>query len=84
MTRVNVTAGGIQADGYSYASFISGNGRFVSFVSEAASLGDTTGFGQASVKDLVTGELDIVSKTDAGVLGNSYTYQVDFWTTAGS
>ena len=29
VTRVNVTAGGIQADGYSYASFISGNGRFV-------------------------------------------------------
>jgi Tol biopolymer transport system component len=56
-TRVSVTAGGEQADGGSWASALSADGRWVAFDSHAPNLvpGDTNGQTDVFVRDLTTG-----------------------------
>lgn len=71
--RVSVDSNGNQSIGGSLFCKISGNGRFVVFTSGADDLvpGDTNGFADVLVKDMVTGAVEIASVDSAGVQGNS-------------
>lgn len=67
-TRVSTTASGAQvASGASQDPSISADGRFIVFRSFSAGLvpGDTNGFADIFVKDLVTGAIALVSRTPA-------------------
>lgn len=61
--RANVTAAGEQVNGAAYAPSISGNGRYVVFYSFANNLvpNDTNGRTDVLRKDLVTGDIELVS-----------------------
>ncbi|HEY8112624.1 MAG TPA: hypothetical protein VII16_07120, partial [Actinomycetes bacterium] len=56
--RVSLTSGSRQANGLSFDPNISGNGRYVAFISEASNLvpGDTNGLVDVFVRDLLKGE----------------------------
>ncbi len=60
---VSVTQGGTQANGNSFSPNVSADGHFVVFRSEASNFaaGDTNGFGDVFVKDMVTGALQAIS-----------------------
>jgi Tol biopolymer transport system component len=64
--------------GSGYGSSISGDGRFVAFLSAANNLvaGDLNGFGDAFVKDRVTGWVDRVSVSSTRVEANGLTEHV--------
>jgi Tol biopolymer transport system component len=73
--RVSVATDGTQSDGVSslYASpTISGNGRYVAFVSHASNLvaADTNGTADAFVHDLVAGTTELVSRAGDGTHGD--------------
>jgi Tol biopolymer transport system component len=72
--RVSVTAGGVQADGYSGAPTISGDGRVVAFVSGATNLlpGDTNGEPDIFVRDLQAGTTERMSVATSGAPANGY------------
>jgi Tol biopolymer transport system component len=75
--RVSVASDGAQGDAVSsqYASpTISGNGRFVAFVSHASNLvaDDTNGTADAFVYDLRTGTTELVSRAGDGTHGNRW------------
>jgi Tol biopolymer transport system component len=74
--RVNISSEGIQAlGGVSFSSSISGNGRFVAFVSEASNLVPNDVNGNSAdifVHDRQTGETKAVSITPDGETGNAY------------
>ncbi len=61
--RVSVSSAGVQANGDSTAPSISADGRFVVFMSRASNLvvGDTNGFEDVFVRDLVTGTTERIS-----------------------
>src|SRR5262249_35266437 len=65
---VSVGMGGAQSNGESRYASISGDGRYVSFYSEATNLvpGDTNGADDVFVRDLVTGVTKRVSVDGAG------------------
>jgi Tol biopolymer transport system component len=67
-TRISRGGGGHGSNGPSYDPAISGNGRYVAFVSEASNLtGDTsTHHGQIYLRDLVTGLTELVSHNPNG------------------
>lgn len=69
--------GGAQANGNSLEATISGNGRYVVFVSEASNLVANDGNGLADVfrKDLSTGDIELVSTAFSGGAANG-----DSWT----
>ena len=78
--RVSVATGGRQADSFSSGAKISGNGRFVAFVSMASTLvaGDTNGSSDVFVRDLKEGTTERVSigpggqaRSGSGTLGIS-------------
>ena len=64
--RVSVGPGGAQLDSHSVAVAITGDGRFVLFISEAADLvsGDTNEFADLFVRDLVSDTVERVNLTD--------------------
>lgn len=66
--RVSVAGDGSQSDGGSNAVAISGDGRYVAFVSQAANLvtGDTNGALDVFVRDRVTGDTERVSVAGDG------------------
>jgi Tol biopolymer transport system component len=68
-SRVSVGLGGMQPNGESARAAISGNGRFVAFVSSATNLvpGDTNAIDDVFVHDRTTGVTTLVS--DVGVVG---------------
>jgi Tol biopolymer transport system component len=68
-TRVSVTMTGAQADGGSSNPRISGDGRYVAFVSSATNLvpGDTNGVDDVFLHDRVLGTTTRVSVTTGGV-----------------
>src|SRR5262249_31186701 len=68
-----------EGDGLSTQPAISGNGRYVSFRSHATNFvaGDTNGFDDIFVKDLVTGAIERVSVSSGGVQANA-----DCWRSA--
>ena len=72
--RVNVGSGGVEANGWTYGSWISADGRFVSFASLATNLvpGDTNGKNDVFVKNLATGSIEIVSVDSNGVQSNGF------------
>ncbi|MFF9021414.1 TolB-like translocation protein [Streptomyces eurythermus] len=65
---VSTAADGTPADGDSAGAVLSGNGRFVAFLSDAGNLvpGDTNGLADVFVKDLRTGAVDRVNVAGDG------------------
>ncbi|MFN0241561.1 MAG: TolB family protein [Planctomycetota bacterium] len=71
-TRVSIGAGGVQGNGDSWVPFISANGRYVSFQSNASNLvsDDTNGLMDVFVHDRQTGSTTRVSVDTGGAQGN--------------
>ncbi len=72
--RVSEDSAGVQGNSYSQKSSISGDGRFVTFESDADNLvgRDTNDSGDIFVHDRLTGRTERVSENSSGVQGNSY------------
>lgn len=70
--RVSISSAGVQGDGWSGAASISTDGRFVAFSSSASTLvvGDTNGYIDVFVRDLVAGATERVSVSGTGAEGN--------------
>ncbi|MBI3930042.1 MAG: hypothetical protein HY319_31170 [Armatimonadetes bacterium] len=66
--RISVSSGGVEGDKRSVRPFISANGRFVAFLSDATNLvpGDTNGGFDVFVRDLVNGTTSRVSVATGG------------------
>jgi Tol biopolymer transport system component len=83
---------GTPASGPASAASLSGNGRFIAFVSSAGNLvpGDTNDDADVFLRDRVTGRTTVVSATPEGVPGNGFSTRPDvspdgryvgFWST---
>jgi Tol biopolymer transport system component len=74
--RVSVAAGGTEGNGQSDSPSISGDGRFVAFVSGASNLvaGDTNGADDVFVYDRQTGAIQRLSVADGGDEGDNDSY----------
>jgi Tol biopolymer transport system component len=77
-TRVSVDSGGTQGNDESFASAISGDGRYVAFSSAATNLvsGDTNGTFDIFVHDRQTGATTRVSVDSSGAQGNDHSGRV--------
>jgi Ca2+-binding RTX toxin-like protein len=89
LTRISIGDSGLQGNADSFAPQISGNGRYVTFTSIASNLaaGDTRDSSDAFRKDLVTGELTLISTDRAGQpAGRSFAADVasNGWVVMGS
>jgi Tol biopolymer transport system component len=75
-TRVSVATGGAQGQGESYLGYISANGEYVVFTSEAGNLvaGDTNGWADVFVRDVVGAETTRVSVHTDGTQGDDESY----------
>ena len=75
-TRVSVASDGTQGDADSWYQSISANGRYVAFYSEASNLvsGDTNGYGDVFVHDLLTQQTERVSVASDGTQGNEVSW----------
>ena len=75
-TRVSLGVGGAEADGMSSAPQISGDGRFVAFLSGATNLvnGDTNNAWDVFVLELATGTITRASLSTAGTQANALSY----------
>jgi Tol biopolymer transport system component len=73
--RVSVGPAGVQGDDASTLPAISGNGRFVAFISDATNLvsDDNNGFREAFVRDRLTGTTQRVSVGPGGVEADNIT-----------
>ena len=73
-TRVSVASNGMQGNGYANSPFISNDGRYVAFYSDASNLvnGDTNGVSDVFVHDRQTGGTVRVSVASDGMQGNSW------------
>src|SRR5262249_35179982 len=91
--RVSVDSNGTEANGGSFASAISGDGRFVAFESDATNLvaDDTNGSQDIFVHDRQTGTTERVSVSSAADQANDFSYKptissdgrfVAFWSVA--
>jgi Tol biopolymer transport system component len=71
-TLVSRNSGGVEGDGVSDGAFISPDGRYVTFRSEATNLvaDDTNGMPDIFVRDRQTGTTTLVSRSSAGVVGD--------------
>jgi len=69
----SVDSAGLPSDGFSYEAAISGRGRFVAFASTGTNLvpGDTNGFYDVFVRDVVSGLTVRASVSSAGAQGNA-------------
>lgn len=72
VTRVSETKNGAQGNGASTVSWLSPDGRFVTFKSSASNFAttDTNGVDDAFLKDMQTGELFVISANSSGTTGN--------------
>jgi hypothetical protein len=70
--RISLGAGGASGDGPSFGATLGGGARYVLFVSWATNLvpGDTNATRDVFLRDRVTGSLEIVSVSTAGIAGN--------------
>lgn len=77
VTRVSVSSAGVEGNGASYWPFISADGRYVTFTSEADNLVDvdTNGFGDVFLHDMKTGTTELVSVATDGTSAN----ELSFW-----
>ncbi|HWC12969.1 MAG TPA: hypothetical protein VG929_00045, partial [Actinomycetota bacterium] len=75
-SRVSVAADGTQANRASQNSAISSDGRYVAFASRATNLidGETSDRLHIFVKDLVSGTVELASRSTAGVEGNGTSF----------
>jgi len=75
-TRVSVATGGTQANGVSFGSALSADGRYVAFSSDATNLvpGDTNNAGDVFVRDRRTGTTERVSLSSAGAQGGEESF----------
>jgi Tol biopolymer transport system component len=82
IARVSVSSAGIEGDKASYWPFISSDGRYVTFTSDADNLveSDTNGVGDVFVHDKQTGETQLISRTTDGTIGND----LSFWSSISS
>lgn len=76
--RVSVSTAGAEANGAALNGWISANGRFIGWISDATNLtaGDTNGVPDSFVRDLATGTTVRVSSNAAGEPGNATSYEV--------
>jgi hypothetical protein len=77
LVRVSTTSNGQEANGRSYSPSISSDGRLVAFRSDASNLvsNDTNGVGDIFVKNMLTGEIRLVSLNVDGILGNNHSFE---------
>ncbi len=70
--RVSLSGGGAQTNDMSFNPSLSGDGRYVAFVSYANNLvaGDGNGYRDVFVKDTATGAVELVSRSSGGAQGN--------------
>jgi uncharacterized repeat protein (TIGR03803 family) len=71
-TTARIAGAAGQTNGNSFSPSLSADGRFVAFYSHASNLvaGDTNARPDVFVHDRISGETTLVSRSDAGVLGN--------------
>ncbi|HUP78871.1 MAG TPA: hypothetical protein VM260_09970, partial [Pirellula sp.] len=76
-TRVSTNSAGTQANSTSVQASISGDGKFVTFTSNASNLvsGDSNGLQDIFVKDLTTGTTTRVSTDSNGTQADSHSYE---------
>ena len=93
LTLASTSDTGVKGNARSFKPSLSAAGTKVAFISSATNLdpADTDGFSDVYVKDLTTGDLTLASTSDAGVKGNSGSFEpslsadgtkVAFWSTA--
>ena len=77
INRISIAADGSQANGASGQQTLSGDGRYVAFISEASNLvaGDTNLYRDVFVKDLQTGSVTLVSTAVEGSQANGHSEQ---------
>lgn len=77
--RVSLTDGGKQANGGSYSSAVTPDGRYVAFASSASNLvpGDTNNEWDLFVRDTLTGIVERVSVAGDGAQSNGYSFAPD-------
>jgi hypothetical protein len=75
-TRVSTDSSAVQGNGISETASISGDGRYVAFLSYASNLvsGDSNGASDIFVKDMASGVTTRVSTDKSAVQGNGYSY----------
>jgi len=78
ITRASVGNGGVQGNARSYDGVISGNGRYVAFLSDATNLvtGDTNAATDVFIRDLILGVTRRVSTSAAGTEANAGSFDV--------
>jgi len=78
--RVSVASDGTQGNGASSGTAISADGRFVAFYSQASNLapGDTNGYGDIFVHDLMSGQTQRVSVASDGTESNGRSERPSF------
>jgi Tol biopolymer transport system component len=76
VTLVSIAANGTQGNDWASSPSLSADGRYVSFVSWASNLvsGDTNGYNDVFVKDMVTKKIKRLSVSSNGTVGNSFSY----------
>ena len=81
-TRVSLATDGTQGDKVSYWPYISANGRYTAFVSEATNLvlNDNNEVADVYVHDNKTGKTEVASVSSDGTLGND----LSFWASLSS
>ncbi|PCJ54153.1 MAG: hypothetical protein COA70_05830 [Planctomycetota bacterium] len=69
---MSVDSSGLPGDGFSTNPIISGDGDFIAFVSSSSNLvpGDTNGTIDTFVFERSSGNLELISKSTSGILGN--------------
>ena len=75
-TRISLSSSGTEGNGSSDSPSISGEGRFVTFISTATNLvsGDANGRLDIFVHDLITGNTSLISASSAGTQANGDSY----------
>ena len=76
ITRISTNSSGQQADGDSYMHNASADGRYVLMSSTAGNLvdGDSNRWYDLFVKDLQTGQITLVNRTNIQTISNGYSY----------
>lgn len=74
--RISVSSDGSQANGESYSSIISGDGRYVVYQSLASNLfeGDSNGKHDIFVYDMLTKKTKRISQSESGAQGSQHSY----------
>jgi len=74
ITRASVSSSEVQSDGWSSTPALSADGRYVAFDSEATNLGSagSVGYFDVFLRDTSDGTTEIISVSEAGVVGDNY------------